>query len=104
MTVRHVQLRQIPSHRRTVQEIELGGVRVRIRATYNGRLDRWFASVYTLQGELILGSVACVPGVDLWRPYKHLDIPQGQLFCQSKDREPPTFATLDATARVLYRE
>jgi len=102
MTV-HVQLRQTRTQRATVQEVELGGVRVRLRANYNAASDRWYVSIFDLTDALILGSIACVPGVDLLLPYKHLDIPQGQLFCSATDRAAPTFTTLDVTARMLYR-
>lgn len=101
--VKRVQVRQNTTQRATVQEVELGDVRVRLRAQWNASSDRWYVSLYTLADALILGSVPCVPGVDLLRPYKHLAIPQGQLFCSARDREPPSFSTMDTTARVLYR-
>lgn len=99
----HVQLRQDTEHRKTVQEVTLGGVRVRIHAQYVDFIDRWYISIHDLSDELIVGGIVCVPGVDLLRPYKHLGIPQGELFCFSKEREPPTFSTLDSSVRVLYR-
>lgn len=101
---KHVQLRQQTEQRESVQECTLSGVRIRLRARYVLDNDRWFVSVFTTSDVLIVGMIACVPGVDLLRPYKHLAIPQGQLFCSSADREPPTFETLDVTSRVLYRE
>ena len=102
MTV-HVQLRHTEEQRSSIQEVDLGGVRVRLRAVLSGLKDRWYVSVFDLSDNLIVGSIACVPGVDLWRPYKHLAIPQGQLFSYAVDREPPTFTTMDVTARMLYR-
>ena len=83
-------------------EAALGGVRVRLLSTYSSREDRWYVSILGLDDTLIVGPIACVPGINLLLPYRHLAIPQGVLFCFSRDREPPTFATLDATARVLY--
>ena len=103
MTIARVQLRHTTEQRRTSQEIVLGGVRVRLLATYNGYSDRWYVSIYSPANVLLVGSIACVPGVDLLLPYKHLAIPQGQLFVHSRSREVPTFTTMDTTARVLYR-
>ncbi len=103
MTVLHVSLRQVETQRETRQELTLDGVRVVVVARYAAVTDRWYASLYNTSDVLLIGSLACVAGVDLLRPYKHLAIPQGQLFCHAVDREPPTFATLDSTARVLYR-
>lgn len=103
MSVEHVRLRQAESQRRTIQEIDLGGVRVRLMATYSALTDRWCLSIFDTADRLIVGSIACVAGIDLLAPYKHLAIPQGRLFCYAADREPPTFTTLDASARVLYR-
>jgi hypothetical protein len=102
MTV-HVQLRQDQTQRATSQEIELGGVRFRLRSYYSIFSDRWYVSIYDLTENLILGAIACMPGIDLLRTYQHLDIPSGQLFCSATDRLPPTFSTLDVTSRVLYR-
>ena len=99
----HVQLRQSTQQRRTVQEVLLDGVRIRLRATYSKKTDRWYLSIYNTSDQQLVGGIACVPGIDLLKPYKHLAIPQGELWCQSNDREPPTFVTLDTTARVLYR-
>lgn len=100
---KYVKLRQNEEQRQTTQEVTLDGVRFRLRAQYVALTDRWYVSVLDTTDALIVGPIACVPGVDLLHPYKHLAIPQGQLFCSSADREPPTFSTLDATARVLYR-
>lgn len=104
MSVVRVQLRHTPEHRRTIQEIVLGGVRLRVRAVYNDYADRWYADLLDLSDTVLVGSIACVPGVDLLKPFKHLAIPQGQLFVSSRDRAVPTFETMDTTARVLYRE
>lgn len=104
MATKHVQLRQVDTQRESLQECTLGGVRLRLKARYVALTDRWYLSIYTSADVLIVGMLACVPGVDLLAPYKHLDLPQGQLFCHSADRQPPTFDTLDVTARVLYRE
>lgn len=88
----------------TVQELTLDGVRIILRARYVLYTDRWYLSVYDSSDTLIVGGIPIVPGVDLLRPYKHLEIPQGQLFSHSKDREPPTFVTLDNTSRLMYRD
>lgn len=103
MTTKHVQFRENEGQRQTSQECTLDGVRVRIVARYTATQDRWFANIFALDGSLILGGLACVPGIDMLRPYKHLAIPQGALFCSTANREPPTFETIDSSARVLYR-
>jgi hypothetical protein len=100
----HVQLRQNEDQRATEQEIELDGVRFRLRANYSSFSDRWYVSIFDLTGTMIVGGLACVPGIDMLRTYQHLAIPAGQLFCSAPSRLPPTFTTLDTTSRVLYRE
>lgn len=104
MTTRHVKLRQRATDRCYEQELTLDGVKVRLRSTFSMRTDRWYVSVYDSGGTLLVGSIAVVPGVDLLLPFKHLGIPQGQLFAYARDREPPTFVTADTTAITLYRE
>jgi hypothetical protein len=104
MATKYLQIRQVDTQREVDQECTLDDVRVIIRVRYSAATDRWYASIYNTANELLVGSLACVPGVDLLRPYKHLAIPRGQLFCSSKEREPPTFTTLDTSVRVLYRE
>ncbi len=100
----HVQLRQNEDQRASTQEITLDGVRFRLQSNYSSFSDRWYVSIFDLTGVLVLGSIACMPGIDLLLPYKHLAVPQGELFCSSPTREPPTFATLDAASRLLYRD
>lgn len=104
MAALHITIRQVDTQRETTQECTLDGVRVVLRARYAVLTDRWYVSLYTSANVLLVGSIACMPGVDLLGPYKHLPIPQGQLFCSSVDRSPPTFTTMDTTARVVYRE
>lgn len=104
MTTRHVKLRQTFKQRCYEQDVTLDGVRVRLRSTYSIRTDRWYVSIFDTTDTLIVGSLAVVPGVDLLLPYKHLAIPQGQLFAYARDREPPTFVTADVGAVTLYRE
>jgi hypothetical protein len=103
MSVEYVALRLLEDQRATIQELTLGGVRIILRSRYCYRTDRWYVSIFDTSSVLLLGSLAVEPGVDLLLPYKHLAIPQGQLFCHSVGREPPTFVTLDSTVRVLYR-
>lgn len=104
MSELYVQLRQDNEHRKTVQEVQLDGVRILVRAQYIARYDRWVASLFDTSENLLVGGIACVPGVDLLKPYKHLALPQGALFFLSSEREPPTFTTLDVTSRCIYRE
>lgn len=104
MAVLHIELRQIPEQRETVQECTLDAVRVILVARYAERTDRWYLSIYTPAEVLLVGSLALVPGVDLLRPYRHLALPQGQLFVQSVQRLPPNFDSLEVSARLLYRE
>lgn len=103
MTVEHIALRLVESQRFTEQEITIGGVRVLLKSRYCYVTDRWYLSIYNTDSVLIVGSIAVVPAVDLLLPYKHLALPQGELFSYSVSREPPTFTTLDNTARLLYR-
>lgn len=98
----YVRLRFDSERDRQKQEITLGGVVVRLWAYYAKLTDRWYLTVHDQNDDLIVGPLLCVSGIDLWRPYKHLAIPQGSLFVHSSSREPPTFSTLDVTARLLY--
>lgn len=99
----YIPFRQNQNRRRFTQEITLGGVRVRLSVIPSAITDRWYLSVLDLNGDTLIGSLACVPGINLLLPYRHLEIPQGALYCYAEDREPPTFATLDTTARVFYQ-
>lgn len=102
--VKHVRVRDDVEQQASEQECTLGGVRVTLRARYSFTADRWYVSIYTTANVLLVGSLACVPGVDLLAPYKYKpEIPSGQLFCSSTDRLPMTFDTADSTARLLYR-
>jgi len=103
MSATHVLIRQNQERRRFTQEITLGGIRVRLQVIPCQLTDRWYVSILDLDGNVLIGSIACVPGVNLLYPYRHLDIPQGALYCHSTDREPPTFSTLDVTARIYYQ-
>ncbi len=76
------------------------GLRVRLSA-YDGRWRLWLVA---LDGTTIAGPRRLVPGIDLLLGLKHDSrAPQGQLFCYSKDREPPTVETLDTAAVLFYR-
>lgn len=99
----HVQLRSEDARRVHKQEVQLGGVAIRLWARPIAQPDRWYLEIRDLADQLIVGGIACVPGVNLLLPYKHLAIPQGSLYCLANDKLPPTFSTLDVSARVIYQ-
>lgn len=104
MTVRRIAVRQDRTSRATTQQIVLDGVRLIARMQYVHAIERWVLSLSDQSGTTILAGVPIVNGVDLLRPFKHLDLPQGELFAYSIDREPPTLETVDRSAHLLYRE
>lgn len=105
MALLYIPLRQDADQRATDQEVTLDGIRLRI-AAYNASItDRWYITLLSTDDERIVGSIAGVPGVDLLIPYKHLALPQGQLFIlNQQNREPGTFETQDVSALLVYRE
>jgi hypothetical protein len=71
---------------------------------YSAFDDRWYLWVLALDGTRIAGPIRLVPGVDLLLSYKYDErVPQGELFCYSADREPPTKETVDTDAVLFYR-
>jgi hypothetical protein len=104
MTLKRISVRQGTAERSRSQRITLGGVRLTAKFQYVAATERWVMTLSDLSGVVILAGVTVVPGVDLLLPFKHLALPQGQLFVISKDREPPTLLTVDRTAHVNYRE
>jgi len=105
MAVLYIPLRATPQNRSSEFEIELDGVRVRLRTYYAALNDRWYLDTRDLEDNLLVGGLALVPGVDLWRPYKYLAIPQGELFISDPlSRSPATLETLDVSTLLLYRE
>jgi len=104
MAALYIQLRQNPEQRETQQELTLDGVRLIIRARYLALGDRWYVSLLDPAQTLIVGPLAGSPGVNLLLPYRHLAIPQGELFVSSVARESLNLQNLDTTARLVYRE
>lgn len=106
MALRYIALRQNSTQRETSQEVTLDEIRVRVRAIYNGRQDRWLLDLLDIDDVPILAGLRLVPGVDLLAWYRHeARLPPGQLFVQSgSERQPPTQESLDVTVLLKYRE
>ena len=105
MATLYIPLRATPENRSSEFEVELDGIRIRLRSYYASINKRWFLDTRDLEDNLIVGSLALVPGVDLWRPYKHLAIPKGELFLSNpSSRAPANLDNLDVSALLLYRE
>lgn len=104
MAYRQIRARQTTAQRLTVQQITLDGVTLQARLRYAAVTDAWYLDLMDTQGTAIVSGLAVVPGVDLLKPYKHLGLPQGVLFAHVQDGAAPSLETMDATARLLYRE
>ncbi|MEC9048880.1 MAG: hypothetical protein VYA51_12790 [Planctomycetota bacterium] len=101
----YIRLRFSDAQRESEQDCELDGVRVRLAAAYNATAKRWYLHTFDTDRNLIVGSIALVCGVDLWRPYKHLALPQGALFLEDPVLEAPaSLESLDVSALLKYRQ
>lgn len=100
-----LQIRIRPNDERApVQYPDFGDVRCGIMTRYSAFEDRWYLWILALDGTRIAGPIKLVPGLDLLRQFKYDPrVPQGQLFCYSPDREPPTLTTADNDAVLFYR-
>lgn len=105
MALKQIRLRDSTTQREGKTELTLDGVRVRLRAVYVARSRLWYLDTLDLESNPIVRGLALVPGADLWRPYKHLAVPQGTLFVLSaQTREPGNLETQDVSALLAYRE
>lgn len=89
-----VQHRKEDKH--TSQTMVLDGVRFRLD-TYTNIVDSsWYLDLFDSQGNALVLGIALAVGLDLFYPYRHLDIPTGILFVQDQSGIPPTDPTLDS--------
>ncbi len=103
--MKYIRLRYSEDQRESKQECTLGGVRVRLRVMYNATTQRFHLDLLTAERVELVSGLALVPGVDLLGPYKHLAVPQGELFLLDLQRDAPAdLDTLDVTALLVYRE
>lgn len=101
--VLYVRCRSTEDQRESQQESTYDGVRCRLEVQYNAVAGIFFLSLRDLSRELLVGSLAMVPGVDLLRPFKHLDVWPGSLFLEGPSGSPATLETLDVSVFLKYR-
>lgn len=90
--------------RASTQYPDFGDVRCGLAIRYSGYDSRFYLWILDLDGTRIAGPIKLVPGIDLLLPYKYDPrVPQGELFCYSADRQPPTLDTADTDAVLYYR-
>lgn len=88
-----------------LQVVELDGVRVGLRFRWSALESVWYLWIHDVDGSVISGPRALVPGLDLMLGAKHDPrVPPGQLFVYSPDRSAPTLETIDVSAIVFYRK
>lgn len=98
--------------RRIPADVELEGRRWRFDFRYVKLTDRWSLGIANAGGVVQVLGLQLVLGVDLLRPYHHLDVPPGQLFAldtAKPDTETaPSFVEpgldgFDSRVLLLYR-
>lgn len=103
-TLYQIRIKQQDDQRATIQYVSLDDTVIGIKAQWVKYTNTWHIWLLDIDGSQIAGPIRLVPGIDLLRPFKHLDrVPQGQLFCYSPDRSPPTATNIDSESLVLYR-
>ena len=80
MALQRITVRTSTAQRQTTSRVSLDGVRYRLRFRYVLELDRWLLDVEAEAGTLLVAGIVLVLGVDLLGQYRHLAVPQGQLF------------------------
>lgn len=100
-----IRVRQASSQRATTQFVDFrDGIRCGIRCRWSAFAELWYLWVLALDGTVIAGPMAMVPGIDLLLGTKHDPrVPQGELFVYSPTRDAPNADTMDESAVLYYR-
>lgn len=85
--------------------VELEGARYQF-AFYTNAIDGgWSFDVASEDESSAATGIALVAGIDLLHPYRHLDLPPGQLFVVDRDGgDPDATAFADGRASLYYLE
>lgn len=76
----------IPDLNDSLTEVELDGMTVFLRLSWNSEAEQWVMSVENAYNELIVAGIAVVPGTPLLAGYRHLSVPAGELVALAPDR------------------
>lgn len=86
------------------QVVQLDGVSFTFRCNWNKRAERWFLSIYDVDGEPVVLSVGLCPDMELLAGYRMVGRPAGELILLD-DGEPqrdPQRDDLGGRARLYY--
>jgi hypothetical protein len=62
------------------KEIVIDDISYIFSFVWNTRMEAWTLSIYTIENEPILVGIKLVLNYELIRMYRHLDIPQGEMY------------------------
>ena len=106
MALQLLRVRLSSETRANTLRYELDGVVYEFTFRRSGRNpEAWYMTVATGSGTVQVAGIAVVPGVELLRQWKHLELPPGQLFAYdtSKSYTDPTPDEMDDRVVLLYR-
>lgn len=112
MAIQQLIVRTDPSQRQISSRVALDGRRYRLVFRYLLELDAWTLAIYSDGDALLVAGCTVKLGIDLLAPFRHLDVPPGQLFAfdTSKPQTPdepvdvePGEDAFDGRVLMLYR-
>ncbi|MGV2866789.1 phage baseplate plug family protein [Achromobacter sp. ESBL13] len=76
----------VPDANDSLIEMELDGMTVFLRLSWNSEAQQWVLSIENAYNELVVAGIAVVPDTRLLAGYRHLPVPPGELVALAPDR------------------
>lgn len=94
----------VPDEHDSMSGITLDGTAYLLRFTYNSTADYWSIGLYDENENGIIPMTRIVPYFDLFGIYTYDGLPEGTLFCDSREEYIRENAFRDGTAHMIYLE